>query len=85
MTQRELDDKMYEMRSFIADKFRDIQMQSQSLKNVEDEVKVLQTLTKINDFTDEIRRGYGELDALYHEDVDEEEKEQFDSILDSFA
>lgn len=72
MTISQIEDKMFELRSYIADKFRDIQMQSQALKNVEDEAKNRITLTKINDFVEEILRGYGELEALYHEEPDEE-------------
>lgn len=75
MTQREIDAKVYEMKSYIADKFRDIQMQAQTLKNVEDETKALNTLTKISDFTGEIRRAYGSLEDMSHEDIEEEPEE----------
>ena len=73
MSRRDYDDKEYELKSHIADKFKDIQMQANSLKNVEDETKVRQTFIKINDFIDEARRAYGDLEALAHEDVIEEE------------
>ncbi len=73
LSRREYDDKEYELKSYIADKFKDIQMQANSLKNVEDEVKVRQAFIKINDFIDEARRSYGDLEELSHEDVIEEE------------
>jgi len=62
--QSELDEKIYEVKSFIADKFKDIQMQSQSLKYVESEVKVKQTLIKIQYAIADIHRGYDELEKL---------------------
>ena len=72
MTEGQIEDKIYETKMYISDKFRDIQMQAQSLKNVEDEEKVKQTLTKIRDFVDEVFRGYGTLEELDHEIPEEE-------------
>ena len=80
MTRREYDDKEYEIKSYIADKFKDIQMQALSLKNVEDETKVRQAFVKINDFIDEARRSYGDLEALSHEDVVEETEDSDDEF-----
>lgn len=62
MKQHELEDKTYEIRSYIADKFRDIQSNATLLKNVEDEIKVKQILGKISDYSEEILRGYRQLD-----------------------
>lgn len=85
MTQREIDDKVYELKMYIADKFRDIQMQSQALKNVEDETKTLQTCLKISDFVTEIQRAYGSLEELAHEEPEEEpEDETFDNEFGSY-
>lgn len=75
MTQREIDNKVFELRMYISDKFRDIQMQSQALKNVEDEVKNKQTLVKITDFVNEIQSAYGSLADLMHEEAEEPEEE----------
>lgn len=83
MTQKEIDTKVFELRMYIADKFRDIQMQSQSLKNVEDEVRVKQTLVKISDFVNEIQSAYRELSDLQHEEADEPEEE--DSFCQQFS
>lgn len=83
MTQKEIDTKIFEMRMYIADKFRDIQMQSQSLKNVEDEVRVKQTLVKISDFVNEIQSAYRELSDLQCEEADEPEEE--DSFCQQFS
>jgi len=76
--QSELDEKIYEVKSFIADKFRDIQMQSQSLKYVESEVKVKQALIKIQDAIADIRRGYDELEKLALITPDQDEPEETD-------
>lgn len=73
MTRTEYEEKEYELKMYIADKFRDIQMQANSLKNVEDATKVKLTLVKISDFIQEIQRGYGSLESLYHEDITEEQ------------
>ena len=65
MTERELETKIYDMKSFIADKFKDIQMQAQSLKNPdEDQMKILSILTKISDDISDIKRGYSDLEEL---------------------
>lgn len=80
MTQSQIDGKIYEMKVYIADKFRDIQMQSQTLKNVEDETKVLQALAKISDFSEEIKRGYYALTELENEEVTEE-KNSYSSYI----
>lgn len=79
MTQKEIDDKTYELRMYISDKFRDIQMQSQALKNVEDETKNLQTCVKISDFVAEIQKAYGSLEELAHEEPEEEPQDDFES------
>jgi hypothetical protein len=76
--QSDLDEKIYEVKSFIADKFKDIQMQSRSLKNVESEVKVKQTLIKIQDAITDIRRGYDELEKLTLITPDQNEPEETD-------
>lgn len=74
MTQAQLDDKINETKMYIADQFRNITMQADALKTktVEDEVKVKQTFTKISDFIEEALRGYGTLEELEHEFVDDD-------------
>lgn len=78
MTQQELDSKIYDTKVYIADKFRDIQSQASALKNVEDESKVKQTLTKITDFAADIFRAYGTLEELFHEEPEMENEEEYD-------
>lgn len=81
MTQQKLDSKIYDTKVYIADKFRDIQLQASALKNVEDENKVKQTLTKITDFAADIFRAYGTLEELFREEPETEEEydyRQFD-------
>ena len=76
MKRTEYEEKEHELIMYIADKFRDIQMQANALKNVEDEVKVRQTLVKISDFVEEIYKGYNSLEDLHHEDVDDSVNEE---------
>lgn len=83
MTVQQIEDEKFEVRMFIADKFRDIQMQSNSLKNVEDVSKVHQTLTKIVDFVEEVRRSYSRLETLDMEEPEEENDDEFNAF-DSF-
>lgn len=83
MTQVQLDDKIDETKMYIADKFRDITMQADALKTKtpEDEEKVKQILTKISDFIEEIYRGYGTLEGLSREDVEEEPSDVGDNFF----
>lgn len=83
MKRTEYEEKEHELIMYIADKFRDIQMQANALKNVEDEVKVRQTLVKISDFVEEIYKGYSSLEDLHHEDVDDSVDNEDD--YDAFA
>ena len=80
MTLKEIENAQFETRMFIADKFRDIQMQANSLKNVEDQSKALLTLTKITDFVEEIRRGYSNLDTLDREEPEEVPNDGYDAF-----
>lgn len=84
MTIKELEDKKFETSMYIADKFRDIQMQANSLKAVEDEEKVKITITKIVDFCEEVRRGYSELESLNMEDPVDDTDEDEDNGFKSF-
>lgn len=76
MTQKQLDNKIYELKSFVADKFKDIQMQSASLKNPEDQMKSNQTMTKITDDIADIRKAFGDIKVLESE-VPEEDEDDF--------
>lgn len=78
MKQFEIDEKIYEIKSYIADKFRDIQSNATALKNVEDEIKVKQILGKISDFSEEILRGYREIEDLSFETVDADDEPEDD-------
>jgi hypothetical protein len=73
MTRQELDDAIFKRQYYIADSFKDIQMASSALKNVEDETKNLQNLMKIKDAVEDIKRTYYELDDLMYAEPDEEE------------
>ncbi len=75
MTRRELEMKDYELRSFIAEKFKDIQMQAQSLKNVEDRDKALRAFAAIDEFIGDAKRTYVELEYLQDETPEDEENE----------
>ena len=76
MTLRELEQRDYELRSFIADKIKDIQMQGNSMKNPEDKMRNLQTLTRITDCISDIKRTYAELEQLDGESPDEEDEDE---------
>ncbi len=80
MTVQQIENEKFEVKMFIADKFRDIQMQSNSLKNVEDTSKVHQTLTKIVDFVEEVRRSYSRLETLDMEEPEEENNDEFNAF-----
>ncbi len=73
MTQKQLDNKIYELKSFAADKFKDIQMQAASLKNPEDQMKVNQTMTKITDDIADIRKAFGDIKTLESEVPEDED------------
>lgn len=74
MTQKELDEKIYSYNSYILDKFKDIQGQANSLKNV-DKPKNEVAFCKIKDFIADIRKAYDELEKLAVTSVEEEVKE----------
>lgn len=63
MTQKQLDDKIYNYHTFILDKFKDIQAQANSLKNV-DKPKNDIAFAKITDFIADIRSAFDKLDEL---------------------
>lgn len=71
MTQGQIDEKIYEMQSYITDRFRDIQRQANTLKNADDKTKVIQTLAKISDYSTDIQRGYEIWDKLMQEESEE--------------
>lgn len=79
MTQREIDEKISNWRNIISDKFKDMQMQSQALKNPEDETKNNIILTKISDDIADIRRAFGEVKVLGNTIPDEEEDDGYDN------
>lgn len=75
MTQAEIDKKMFELNNFIADKFKDMQMLTQTLRNPEDVLKSNQTMTKITDSIADVRRAYSDISAL-DAIIPEEENEE---------
>lgn len=78
MTQRDIDEKTSDWLNIIADKFKDMQMQSQALKNPEDETKNNVILTKISDDIADIRRAFGEINVLENTIPDEEDDDNRD-------
>ncbi len=72
MTQRQKEEKIYEMNAYIADQFRSIQGQGNSLKNPEDRGKNALAMLKIKDFIDSVNRAYDTIDRIELEDVEEE-------------
>lgn len=63
MTQKQIDEKMYNYNTFILDKFKDIQAQANSLKNV-DKPKNNVAFAKITDNIADIRNAYEKLEEL---------------------
>lgn len=74
MTQKEIDEKLYEYNSFVTDKFRDIQAQANTLKYV-DRQKNEVVFAKISDFIADIRHVYDKIEELERETPDAEEEE----------
>lgn len=62
MTQQQLDYRIYEVKSLITDKFKDIQTLAQSLETPEGNYKV--TLQKITDAITDINRFAYEIEEL---------------------
>ena len=73
MTQRQKEEKIYEMNAYIADQFRQIQGQGNALKNPEDRGKNAITMLKIKDFIDSVNRAYDTIDRIELEEVEEED------------
>lgn len=73
MTQQEIDSKSFEYRNYIAERFKDIQFQGVALRNPEDKTKSLQTLSRIADCIDDIKRAYDELEMLERIEPEDEE------------
>lgn len=71
MTQRQIEEKIFEMQSYITDRFRDLQRQANTLKNPEDKTKNIQTLAKISDYSTDIQRSYEILEKLMCEEPEE--------------
>lgn len=71
MTQQQIDEKIFEMQSYISDRFRDMQRQANTLKNAEDKTKNIQTLAKMSDYSTDIQRSYELLEELMREEPEE--------------
>ena len=82
MTQRQIDDKIYEFQTFILDKFKDIQAQAQSLKNV-DKPKNEVAFAKIADYIADIRHAFDSL--AEYENLQPEAEEEDDSGMAFFS
>ena len=74
MTQKQLDDKIYNYHTFILDKFKDIQTQANTLKNV-DKPKNDIVFAKITDFIADVRAAFEKLEELECEVPDPEPEE----------
>lgn len=73
MTKQELETKNFEYRDSIATAFKDIQMQANTLKNPDDDIRTNQILARIMDSIADIQRAYSNLRLLEGEKPDEEE------------
>lgn len=76
MTRREFETKQFELLNHMDERFKDIQFQSNALKSPEDKTKNMQTLLKIADSIDDIKKTYYELEMLELEDVEDEDEEE---------
>lgn len=74
MTQYEIDNLKYKRLANIDEAFTSIKRNAEALKNAEDKDKNLQSMLKIQQFIEDIRREYGELEILSMEEPDPEEE-----------
>lgn len=74
MTQKQIDDKKYNYQTFILDKFRDIQSQANSLKNV-DKPKNEVAFAKISDYIADVRNAFDKLSELEYAVPEPEEED----------
>lgn len=72
MTQKQIDEKKYNYSTFVLDKFKDIQVQANTLKNV-DRPKNEVAFAKITDYIADIRSAFDKLEELDREEPDIEE------------
>lgn len=72
MTQKQIDEKKYNYSTFVLDKFKDIQTQANTLKNV-DRPKNEVAFAKITDFISDIRNALDKLEELDCEEPEPEE------------
>lgn len=73
MTQYEIDNLKYKSLANIDEAFTSIKRNAEALKDAQDKDKNLQTMLKIQQFIEDIRREYGVLENLAMEDPDPEE------------
>ena len=73
MTQYEIDNLKYKSLANIDEAFTSIKRNAEALKDAQDKDKNLQTMLKIQQFIEDIRREYGVLENLSMEDPDPEE------------
>ncbi len=62
------EEKIYDLYGYVADKHKDLQLYSESLKNPEDVSKNLMTYSKIKDAVADAIRAYGEISELEEEE-----------------
>ena len=67
MTADEIEERMYEYRSLVADKIRDAKIFIDSIKNPEDYIKNKLIFGRIRDSLDDCDRLYEEMMLLEHE------------------
>lgn len=72
MTQYEIDDLKYKSLGNIDEAFTSIKRHSEALKDPQDKYKNLETLLKLQQFIEDIRREYGVIEALSMEEPDAE-------------
>lgn len=80
MKQAEIDNAIFEWRNFIAERFKDVQMVSQTLKNPEDKDKNYNTFVKITDCFNDCRRAYDNIMRLENEVPDPEEEDMWSGL-----
>ena len=81
MTLKEIEQAKYLKYDTIADRFKDLQMQSNALKNPEDEIRTLNLLTRIADDVTDIKKLYTEIKDL-DDEIPEKEVNNFKAYLD---
>lgn len=79
MTQRDIELQIESKRYYIADKFKDIQMNANTLKYAENQASNYRAFVKITDAIDEVKKAYEEISELEVTSPEEEEDSGWNS------